>query len=155
MDGLRVTIRLLDPRLREFQSNRTALAVRVAAAEQPDSHDVELLDAVNRMHEENPMLGLGGVRHGLVVPGLVAMQVRAVAEAVVARAGGSPYAEIMVPLVGAVGELRIERAEVERVLDERSEGVRRFGAVPGRHGDRVAPRRAHRRPRRRRGRNSR
>ncbi|MGW0705887.1 pyruvate, phosphate dikinase [Streptomyces sp. NPDC002643] len=123
MDGLPVTIRLIDPPLHEFLPDRTELAVRVATAEQPDPHDVELLDAVNRMHEENPMLGLRGVRLGLVIPGLVAMQVRAVAEAVVARtrAGGSPRAEIMVPLVGAVEELRIERAEVERVLAEVSE----------------------------------
>ncbi|WP_089107375.1 pyruvate, phosphate dikinase [Streptomyces hyaluromycini] len=127
MDGLPVTIRLIDPPLHEFLPDRTDLAVRIAAAEargeHPDPHDTELLGAVNRMHEENPMLGLRGVRLGLVVPGLVAMQVRAIAEAVVARtrAGGSPEAEIMVPLVGAVEELRIERTEVERVLAEVSE----------------------------------
>ncbi|MFK0160598.1 pyruvate, phosphate dikinase [Streptomyces sp. NPDC090493] len=127
MDGLPVTIRLLDPPLHEFLPDRTELAVRVGAAEvrgeQPPAHDVELLDAVNRMHEENPMLGLRGVRLGLVVPGLVAMQVRAIAEAVVARTrtGGSPKAEIMVPLVGAVEELRLAREEVERVLAEVAE----------------------------------
>ncbi|MGQ4376063.1 pyruvate, phosphate dikinase [Streptomyces sp. SAS_267] len=127
MDGLPVTIRLIDPPLHEFLPDRTDLAVRIATAEAqgtaPARHDTELLDAVNRMHEENPMLGLRGVRLGLVVPGLVAMQVRAIAEAVVerTRAGGSPQAEIMVPLVGAVEELRIERAEVERVLAEVSE----------------------------------
>ncbi|QJS08173.1 pyruvate, phosphate dikinase [Streptomyces argyrophyllae] len=124
MDGLPVTIRLLDPPLHEFLPDRTDLAVRIAAAEaaggQPDAHDVELLDAVSRMHEENPMLGLRGVRLGLVVPGLAAMQVRAIAEAVVerTRAGGSPRAEIMVPLVGAVEELRLAREEVTRVLAE-------------------------------------
>ncbi|MDQ0957198.1 pyruvate,orthophosphate dikinase [Streptomyces sp. B4I13] len=124
MDGLPVTIRLIDPPLHEFLPDRTDLAVRIATTEAhgsvPDPHDTELLEAVNRMHEENPMLGLRGVRLGLVVPGLVAMQVRAIAEAVVARtrAGGSPEAEIMVPLVGAVEELRIERDEVERVLAE-------------------------------------
>ncbi|CAL9655382.1 Pyruvate, phosphate dikinase [Streptomyces sp. enrichment culture] len=127
MDGLPVTIRLLDPPLHEFLPDRTDLAVRVAAAEargeRPDPRDAALLAAVNRMHEENPMLGLRGVRLGLVVPGLVAMQVRAVAEAVVerTRVGGSPAAEIMVPLVGAVEELRLARAEVERVLAEVSE----------------------------------
>ncbi|WP_281291987.1 putative PEP-binding protein, partial [Streptomyces tailanensis] len=89
----------------------------------PDPRDTELLGAVNRMHEDNPMLGLRGVRLGLVIPGLVAMQVRAIAEAVVerTRAGGSPEAEIMVRLVGAVEELRLARAEVERVLAEVSE----------------------------------
>ncbi|MFI0510790.1 pyruvate, phosphate dikinase [Streptomyces sp. WSLK1-5] len=127
MDGLPVTIRLIDPPLHEFLPDRTDLAVRIATAEAqgalPDPRDTELLAAVNRMHEENPMLGLRGVRLGLVVPGLVAMQVRAIAEAVVERtkAGGSPRAEIMVPLVGAVEELRIEREEVERVLTEVAE----------------------------------
>lgn len=122
MDGLPVTIRLLDPPLHEFLPDRMELAVRVATAEArggtPDDHDVRLLDAVNRMHEENPMLGLRGVRLGLVAPGLVAMQVRAIAEAVVERrrAGGDPRAEIMVPLIDTVEELRLVREEVDRVL---------------------------------------
>jgi pyruvate,orthophosphate dikinase len=124
MDGLPVTIRLLDPPLHEFLPDLTELSVRVARqgalGRHPDPHDAELLTAVTRMHEENPMLGLRGVRLGLVVPGLVAMQVRAVAEAVVARkrAGGDPRAEIMVPLVDAVEELRLVRAEVARVLEQ-------------------------------------
>ncbi|MEU3660976.1 pyruvate, phosphate dikinase [Streptomyces sp. NPDC032940] len=129
MDGLPVTIRLLDPPLHEFLPDRLELATRLAAAEArgeaPDAHDATLLDAVNRMHEENPMLGLRGVRLGLVVPGLVAMQVRAVGEAVVERlrAGGDPRAEIMVPLVGDVTEFRLVRAEVDRVLAEVSEAA--------------------------------
>ncbi|GGV32071.1 pyruvate, phosphate dikinase [Streptomyces spectabilis] len=124
MDGLPVTIRLLDPPLHEFLPDRTELAVRLAAAEAhgdgTSEHDAELLDAVNRMHEENPMLGLRGVRLGLVAPGLVAMQVRAIAEAVVERkrAGGDPRAEIMVPLIDTVEELRLVREEVEQVLAE-------------------------------------
>ncbi|MGW1392500.1 pyruvate, phosphate dikinase [Streptomyces nigra] len=127
MDGLPVTIRLLDPPLHEFLPDRTELAVRLAAAQargiEPSAHDGELLDAVNRMHEENPMLGLRGVRLGLVAPGLVAMQVRAVAEAVVERrrAGGDPRAEIMVPLIDTVEELRLVGEEVRRVLAEVSE----------------------------------
>ncbi|MEU0656668.1 pyruvate, phosphate dikinase [Streptomyces albogriseolus] len=122
MDGLPVTIRLLDPPLHEFLPDRTGLAVRIAAAEargeEPDAHHVALLTAVNRMHEENPMLGLRGVRLGLVVPGLVAMQVRAIGEAVAERllSGGAPEAEIMVPLVGDVRELRLVREEVRGVL---------------------------------------
>ncbi|MGY0065663.1 pyruvate, phosphate dikinase [Streptomyces sp. QTS137] len=124
MDGLPVTIRLLDPPLHEFLPDRTELAVRIAAAEAhgtpTGARDAELLDAVNRMHEENPMLGLRGVRLGLVAPGLVAMQTRAIAEAVVARkrAGGDPRAEIMVPLIDTVEELRLVREEVEQVLAE-------------------------------------
>ncbi|MGA5710442.1 pyruvate, phosphate dikinase [Streptomyces cellulosae] len=129
MDGLPVTIRLLDPPLHEFLPDHTDLAVRIAAAEargeQSDQHDVELLSAVNRMHEENPMLGLRGVRLGLVVPGLVAMQVRAIGEAVAERllAGGAPEAEIMVPLVGDVRELRLVREEVRRVLADVSQAT--------------------------------
>ncbi|MCW7944391.1 pyruvate phosphate dikinase [Streptomyces hygroscopicus] len=120
MDGLPVTIRLIDPPLHEFLPDRTELAVRLAGATHPDVHDRELLDTVERMHEQNPMLGLRGVRLGLAVPGLMAMQVRAIAEAVVhrLREGGRPRAEIMIPLVGTVEELRLARAEAERVLAE-------------------------------------
>ncbi|MFF4734002.1 pyruvate, phosphate dikinase [Streptomyces mirabilis] len=120
MDGLPVTIRLIDPPLHEFLPDRTELAVRLARAERPDPHERELLAVVERMHEQNPMLGLRGVRLGLAVPGLMAMQVRAVAEAVVERlrAGGLPRAEIMIPLVGTVEELRLARTEAERVLAE-------------------------------------
>ncbi|NNJ05302.1 pyruvate, phosphate dikinase [Streptomyces sp. PKU-MA01144] len=122
MDGLPVTIRLLDPPLHEFLPDLTELAVRVAlrdaAGDSPDAQDTALLAAVTRTHEENPMLGLRGVRLGLVVPGLLAMQVRAIAEAVAERrrAGGTPCAEIMVPLVAAVEELRLVADEVARVL---------------------------------------
>jgi pyruvate,orthophosphate dikinase len=121
MHGLPVTIRLIDPPLHEFLPSLEDLAVRVAHAEdrgEDPGHDAELLTAVRRMHESNPMLGLRGVRLGLVVPGLFAMQVRAIAEAAAAvrAAGGDPQPEIMVPLVGAVQELETVRAEIEQVL---------------------------------------
>jgi pyruvate,orthophosphate dikinase len=95
--------------------------VRVALAEErgePHADDARLLQAVRRLHEQNPMLGLRGVRLGVVIPGLVAMQVRAVAEAAVVRirAGGNPRPEIMVPLVGAAAELEIVRTQIEKVL---------------------------------------
>ncbi|MFR0354674.1 pyruvate, phosphate dikinase [Streptomyces sediminimaris] len=120
MDGLPVTIRLIDPPLHEFLPDRTELAVRLARTADPDPHERELLAAVERMHEQNPMLGLRGVRLGLAVPGLMAMQVRAVGEAVAQRLrdGGAPRAEIMIPLVGTVEELRLARAETELVLGE-------------------------------------
>ncbi|MFB9733608.1 pyruvate, phosphate dikinase [Streptomyces thermocoprophilus] len=120
MDGLPVTVRLIDPPLHEFLPDRTRLAVRLARSPDPDPHDRALLDAVERMREQNPMLGLRGVRLGLAVPGLTAMQVRALAEAVVQRRrdGGRPRPEIMIPLVGTVEELRLARAEAERVLAE-------------------------------------
>ncbi|MEZ0090915.1 pyruvate, phosphate dikinase [Streptacidiphilus sp. EB129] len=129
MDGLAVTIRLIDPPLHEFLPDRTELSVRIATERAQgravDPHDEQLLAAVNRMHEENPMLGLRGVRLALVVPGLVAMQVRAAAEAVLAcrAAGGDPHAEIMVPLVDTVEELRLVRTEIERVLRETDEDL--------------------------------
>jgi pyruvate,orthophosphate dikinase len=110
MDGLPVTIRLLDPPLHEFLPDLTELSVRVALSDargESNEEDRRLLKAVRRLHEQNPMLGLRGVRLGLVIPGLFAMQARAVLEAAVLRvqAGGEPRAEIMVPLVGAVQEL--------------------------------------------------
>ncbi len=123
MDGLPVTIRLLDPPLHEFLPDRTALSVKVALAEaagQVDAADVRLLAAVERLHESNPMLGLRGVRLGLLTPGLFNMQVRAVAEAACAlvKAGKKPKVEIMVPLVGSVMELYLVRDETDKILAE-------------------------------------
>ncbi|HEY8451117.1 MAG: pyruvate, phosphate dikinase [Micromonosporaceae bacterium] len=126
MDGLPVTVRLIDPPLHEFLPPLPELAVKVAVAEakgEDPGRDRTLLAAVQRMHEQNPMLGLRGVRLGVVIPGLFAMQIRAIAEAAVevAKAGGDPRPEIMVPLVGAVQELEIVKAEAEKVLREVSE----------------------------------
>ncbi|SDO18961.1 pyruvate, phosphate dikinase [Geodermatophilus sp. DSM 45219] len=123
MDGLPVTVRLLDPPLHEFLPDLTDLSVRVAVAEaqgHPDEANLRLLAAVRRLHEQNPMLGLRGVRLGLVVQGLFAMQVRAIAEAACERkkAGGDPRPEIMIPLVGAVQELEAIREESEQVLGQ-------------------------------------
>jgi pyruvate,orthophosphate dikinase len=121
MDGLPVTIRLLDPPLHEFLPDLTELSVKVAlAGDQVSDADRTLLDAVRRLHESNPMLGLRGVRLGLVIPGLYQMQVRAIAHAAAERkkAGGDPRPEIMIPLVGAVQELELEREETQRVLAE-------------------------------------
>jgi pyruvate,orthophosphate dikinase len=123
MDGLPVTVRLIDPPLHEFLPPLEELAVKVALAEargEDPGKDATLLAAVRRMHEQNPMLGLRGVRLGLVIPGLFKMQVRAIAEAAAAvkRDGGDPRPEIMVPLVGAVQELETVRQEAEQVLRE-------------------------------------
>jgi len=126
MDGLPVTVRLIDPPLHEFLPDLTELSVRVAVAEatgaagEDVARDRRLLAAVNRLHEQNPMLGLRGVRLGLVIPGLFDMQVRAIAEAAAERkkAGGDPRPEIMIPLVGAVQELEIVREEAEAILRE-------------------------------------
>jgi pyruvate,orthophosphate dikinase len=121
MDGLPVTIRLLDPPLHEFLPDRTELAVRVATATAtgtPDAGDEKLLAAVERLHESNPMLGLRGVRLGLVTPGLFALQVRAIVEATCAliKRGRKPEVEIMVPLIGSVRELHLVRDEAEEII---------------------------------------
>ena len=123
MDGLPVTIRLLDPPLHEFLPNQVDLAVEVALAESR-GEDVEerkrLLQKVNELHEANPMLGLRGVRLGIVKPGLYAMQVRAIFEAAAEarRAGGDPKVEVMIPLVATAPELRQMRDELEPVAEE-------------------------------------
>ncbi|HEX5919950.1 MAG TPA: putative PEP-binding protein, partial [Nocardioides sp.] len=121
MDGLPVTIRLLDPPLHEFLPDLTELSVEVALAEergQVDERAATLLTHVRRLHEQNPMLGLRGVRLGIQIPGLFRMQARAIAEAAADRkaAHGTPRPEIMVPLVASVRELQIVRAEIEHQI---------------------------------------
>ncbi len=123
MDGLPVTIRLLDPPLHEFLPDRAELMVKVALADASGSdaaEDLRLLAAVERLHESNPMLGLRGVRLGLMVPGLFTLQARAIAEAAAGlmTAGRHPRVEIMVPLVGSVMELHLVRDEIEYVIAE-------------------------------------
>jgi pyruvate,orthophosphate dikinase len=121
MDGVPVTIRLIDPPLHEFLPDYTELSVKVAlAGDQASDQDLRLLDAVRRLHEQNPMLGLRGVRLGLVIPGLFDMQVRAIAHAAADRvaSGGNPCPEIMIPLVATVQELEITREAAQRVLAE-------------------------------------
>ncbi|WP_407673850.1 pyruvate, phosphate dikinase [Nocardioides pini] len=123
MDGLPVTIRLLDPPLHEFLPDLTELSVEVAVAEERgevDEHAQRLLTHVRRLHEQNPMLGLRGVRLGIQIPGLFRMQARSIAEAAADRkaAHGTPRPEIMVPLVASVRELEIVRAEIDQQIAE-------------------------------------
>jgi pyruvate, orthophosphate dikinase len=126
MDGLPTTIRLLDPPLHEFLPDITELSVRVALAEargEKNENDLRLMQAVHSLHEQNPMLGLRGVRLGLVVPGLFDLQVRAIAEATaqLIKLGKNPQPEIMIPLVGSVQELEIIRADSVKVLADVAE----------------------------------
>jgi pyruvate,orthophosphate dikinase len=119
MDGLPVTIRLIDPPLHEFLPDLTEMSVKVAlAGDNATAKDRKLLEAVRRLHEQNPMLGLRGVRLGLLIPGLFAMQVRAIAHAAAERikSGSTPHPEIMIPLTATVQEMEIAREEAERVL---------------------------------------
>jgi pyruvate,orthophosphate dikinase len=127
MDGLPVTIRLLDPPLHEFLPDITELSVRVAVAEargEQREGDLRLLQAVHRLHEQNPMLGLRGVRLGVVIPGLFAMQSRAILQAAAdrVRVGGVPRVEIMVPLVANVQEFETVKQDIIQVArDVRAE----------------------------------
>src|SRR5215468_6926479 len=121
MDGLPVTIRLIDPPLHEFLPDLTDLSVKVAlAGDKATDKDRKLLDAVRRLHEQNPMLGLRGVRLVLVIPGLLDMQVRAIAEAAaeLKKAGRDPKPEVMIPLTASVQEMEISREATEKVLAE-------------------------------------
>jgi pyruvate, orthophosphate dikinase len=121
MDGLPVTIRLIDPPLHEFLPDLTDLSVKVAlAGDNASEHDRKLLDAVRRLHEQNPMLGLRGVRLLLVIPGLLDMQVRAIAQAAaeLKKAGQDPKPEIMIPLTASVQEMEISKEATAKVLAE-------------------------------------
>ena len=120
MSGLPVTVRLLDPPLHEFLPDQVELAVEVALGEsrgEDVSEQKRVLQKVNELHEMNPMLGLRGVRLGIVKPGLYAMQVRAICEAAarVKQEGGDPRVEIMIPLVATAPELKQMREELEPV----------------------------------------
>jgi len=121
MDGLPVTIRLIDPPLHEFLPDLVDLSVKVAlAGDNATEKDKKLLIAVRRLHEQNPMLSLRGVRLGLVIPGLTIMQVRAIAHAAaeLKQAGKDPRPEVMIPLTATVQEMEISREQTEKVLKE-------------------------------------
>ena len=121
MDGKSMTVRLIDPPLHEFMPALIELETKVAVGKATgtlDPADEAMLVEVRRMHEENPMLGLRGVRLGIYLPGLFALQMRALCEAaaeLVAR-GLNPRPEIMVPLVGSVRELQLVREEGEGII---------------------------------------
>ena len=132
MDGLPVTIRLIDPPLHEFLPNLIDLSVKFAREQDSgniDERDRVLLDHVRRLHEENPMMGLRGVRLGILIPGLFEMQARAILEAAADRkdAGGDPQPEIMIPLVASVREFDVVRRHIDAVA---AEVIAERGEVP-------------------------
>jgi pyruvate,orthophosphate dikinase len=111
MDGLPVTVRLLDPPLHEFLPESKDLAKEIAKREGRGEDAEELrrqLRVAENLEERNPMLGLRGCRLGLLRPDIYLMQARAIAQAAkaVREAGGEPVVEIMIPLVGFPSELR-------------------------------------------------
>jgi pyruvate,orthophosphate dikinase len=126
MDGLPVTVRLLDPPLHEFLPSVEELRVR-EAREGLSETDKKLLAAAESWREQNPMLGTRGVRLGVVKPGLYAMQVRALMEAAVdrSRAGGKPVVEIMIPLTVTRDEMAEARGWVTEAISQAMKGVRK------------------------------
>ena len=138
MDGKSMTVRLIDPPLHEFMPALIELETKVAVGKATgtlDPADESMLAEVRRMHEQNPMLGLRGVRLGIYLPGLFALQMRALCEAtaeLVAR-GLHPEPEIMVPLVGSVRELQLVREEGEAIIADvaRARGVDLSGVTIG------------------------
>jgi len=114
MDGLPVTIRLLDPPLHEFLPDTQELAIKQATVGLTPE-EARLYEAGKVWHEYNPMLGTRGVRLGVIKPGLYAMQVRALMEAALDRvaAGGRPIVEIMIPLTVSREEMALARSWVE------------------------------------------
>jgi pyruvate,orthophosphate dikinase len=137
MDGLPVVVRLIDPPLHEFLPNLEEQLVKVTkAGDAASAEDRELLATIRSMHEQNPMLGLRGVRLGLMIPDFVKVQTRAIlnAQIAVVRSGGHPIAKIMIPLVGHVNELSATKAllEAEATAVEAKAGVHvdyKFGTM--------------------------
>ncbi|HEX2064527.1 MAG TPA: putative PEP-binding protein, partial [Acidimicrobiales bacterium] len=117
MDGLPVTVRLLDPPLHEFLPRTEELAIRAATQGLTDE-ERDLFKAAEVWHEFNPMLGTRGVRLAVLKPGLYAMQVRALMEAAVERvaAGGKPVIEVMIPLTVSREEMALARSWVEQAI---------------------------------------
>jgi pyruvate, orthophosphate dikinase len=119
MDGLPVTIRLLDPPLHEFLPDVEELLIRDAKGEL-DAEGRKLLAAAQLWREANPMLGTRGCRLGIIKPGLYRMQAKAIIEAAVTRvrAGGDPHVEIMIPLIVTEPELALLNDWVREVASD-------------------------------------
>jgi pyruvate, orthophosphate dikinase len=118
MDGLPVTVRLLDPPLHEFLPSTEELEIKKATIGLSPQEE-QLLRAAKAWHEFNPMLGTRGVRLGVIKPGLYEMQVRALMQAAGARvdAGGKPWVEVMIPLTVTRQELGLARSWVTDAID--------------------------------------
>jgi pyruvate,orthophosphate dikinase len=152
MDGLPVIIRLIDPPLHEFLPNPfdlmhdlADLKIRLQKAGNLAQVDdlleqirlkQNLLKHAESLHEANPMLGLRGVRLGIIIPELTTMQVRAIFEAacLVAKEGVSVHPEVMIPLTSHVNELKIQRkileTEAKKVMQEQDVEINyKFGTM--------------------------
>ena len=125
MDGYPVIIRLIDPPLHEFLPSQEVLleeviTMRVKGETKGLKEKEELLEAVNAMHESNPMMGLRGVRLSIAMPQIVEMQVRAIFEAAAdcTKRGVHAKPEVMIPLTGHVNELKWIQPRLERIAKE-------------------------------------
>jgi pyruvate,orthophosphate dikinase len=130
MDGLPVTVRLLDPPLHEFLPDIEELLVKKAKGELDDAGQV-LLAAAEHWKEANPMLGTRGVRLGILKPELYKMQVRALLEAAIERKlqGGHPKVEIMIPLTVSKPELALAVSWVREVAESTFGAANEIGGV--------------------------
>jgi pyruvate,orthophosphate dikinase len=149
MSGLPVIIRLIDPPLHEFlpamdelikDTSSLSMKRRYEALSGEEQGELakkeELLTAVTQMHEQNPMMGLRGIRLGIMMPGLIQMQVRAIFEAACAakKDGADPIPEVMIPLTGHVNELNkvqpVLEAVAKQVMTEKGVKVKyKFGTM--------------------------
>ncbi|MEI7642522.1 MAG: pyruvate, phosphate dikinase, partial [Actinomycetes bacterium] len=136
MSGLPVTVRLLDPPLHEFLPPLAELTANMSRAEALNSEisarDSAVFAAVKRMHESNPMLGLRGVRLGILIPELYKMQVRALVHALieVRKLGHDPKPEVMIPLVATQRELLYLRESLEDEITKTLKGTGQSATIP-------------------------
>jgi pyruvate,orthophosphate dikinase len=136
MSGLPVTIRLLDPPLHEFLPNIAELSARMATLEALNQEiaprEQAIFAAVKRLHESNPMLGLRGVRLGILIPDLFRMQVRSLVHACleVRKLGHDPRPEIMVPLIATQREMLHLRGMLEEEIAKVLEGTGQSFDIP-------------------------
>ena len=136
MSGLPVTVRLLDPPLHEFLPPLAELSAHMARAEalneELPTRDTAVFAAVKRMHESNPMLGLRGVRLGILIPELYKMQVRALIHALleVRKLGHDPKPEVMIPLVATQRELLYLRETLEAEIKLTFKGLGQSAEIP-------------------------
>jgi pyruvate,orthophosphate dikinase len=136
MSGLPVTIRLLDPPLHEFLPNIAELSAHMATLEALNKEiaprEQAIFAAVKRLHESNPMLGLRGVRLGILIPDLFRMQVRSLVHACleVRKLGHDPRPEIMVPLIATQREMLHLRGMLEEEIAKVLEGTGQSFDIP-------------------------
>ncbi len=117
MNGLPVTVRLLDPPLHEFLPHESA--AQKTMAKELGVKPSEIVKRAEALHEANPMLGHRGCRLSVTYPEILEMQVRAIVEAAIncAKKSIKAHPEIMIPLVGTASELKMLRAKVEETID--------------------------------------